>query len=160
MHFRNLPKFNVLLGDRILEANRSMRVDESAEIGLDFGEIYAETAKKIGIQWPDDLKRYHRVTDGGTELVRVPIRYLKLRRDTVLWAAPLELFCEVAIRVRNRSPFANTFYYGYTNGWLGYMTTEEAMKEGGYEESVSPYTGAAERDFGDAAIMLLQGMGN
>jgi hypothetical protein len=89
--------------------------------------------------------------------VRIPVRFLRLRRDTVIWAAPIELFCEIALRVREHSPFANTLYFGYANGWLGYLPTEAAMREGGYEPGVSPFTGAAEKDLGDAVIEQLHG---
>ena len=37
--------------------------------------------------------------------------------------------------VRNQSPFAHTFYFGYTNGWLGYLPTEQAFGEGGYADT-------------------------
>ena len=39
----------------------------------------------------------------------------------MIWSAPVELFCEIAMDVRQRSPFAYTLYFGYTNGWLGYL---------------------------------------
>jgi len=91
-------------------------------------------------------------------MVRVPVRFLKLNRDTVLWASPLELFSEVAVEVRKRSPFPNTFYLGYVNGWLGYLPTKTAIAEGGYEPSVSPFTGVAERDFTQAVVQYIQGM--
>ena len=70
----------------------------------------------------------------------------------------MELFCEIAIRVRNESPFSNTFYFGYNNGWMGYLPTRQAIEEGGYETRVTAYTGEAERDFGDAVIQLLFGL--
>jgi hypothetical protein len=91
-------------------------------------------------------------------MVRIPVRFLKLGSDTVIWAAPLELFCEIAMRVRSASPFPHTFYFGYTNGWLGYLPTREAFAEGGYETTVTPYTEQAERDFGDGVIQFVQGL--
>ena len=75
--------------------------------------------------------------------VRLPVRFLRLN-DTVIWAAPVELFCEIAMAVRNQSPFAHTFYFGYTNGWLGYLPTAQAFGEGGYEPRTSPFTTKAE----------------
>ena len=47
----------------------------------------------------------------------------------------MELFCELAIAIRNQSPFEHTFYFGYTNGWIGYLPTSKAFEEGGYEQS-------------------------
>src|SRR5436305_3315974 len=52
-------------------------------------------------------------SDNGRVLVRLPVRVLRLN-DAVIWAAPVELFCEIAIDVRSRSPYPNTLYFGYT----------------------------------------------
>ena len=158
-NFAYITKFNVLLGDRILDANRSIRWDENAEIDFEFGEIVVETPKFPGLKWPQDHHRYLRTTESGQELVRLPVRFLKIRRDTVLWAAPLELFCEYAIKIRTRSPFPNTLYFGYANGWLGYLPTAVSYGQGGYEIRVTPYTEQAETDFTEAVVGFLQGMG-
>ena len=156
--FKEITQMNVLLGDRVLEANRAIRVDPDAEVYLEPGEVMVETAMKEGITWPEGLDSYRSRTADGQDQVRVPVRFLKLRDDLVLWAAPLELFCEIAIRVRHESPFSNTFYFGYSNGWMGYMPTRQALEEGGYETRVTPYTGEAEKDFGDAVIQMLFGL--
>lgn len=77
--------------------------------------------------------------------VLLPIRFLRIG-DTVIWAAPVELFSEIAIEIRKRSPFAHTFFSGYTNGWLGYLPTAQAFSEGGYEPATSPFTPSVEAD--------------
>jgi len=58
----------------------------------------------------------------------------------------VELFGEISMAVRAVSRFANTFYFGYTNGWFGYLPTARAFQEGGYEPQTSPFTPAAEGD--------------
>lgn len=50
-----------------------------------------------------------------------------------LTTAPGEVFNEIGAEVKERSPFKNTFFLGYTNGSIGYVPTEEAYPEGGYE---------------------------
>ena len=54
-------------------------------------------------------------------MVRLPVRFLKINEDIAIWSAPVELFCEISNEIRDRSPFPYTFYFGYTNGWLGYL---------------------------------------
>ena len=51
----------------------------------------------------------------------------------------------------------NTFYFGYTNGNLGYLPTRGAWEEGGYETTVSPFTPSAEDDVKEAVIGYLHG---
>ena len=66
-----------------------------------------------------DLGKYVRAASGGTTLVRIPVRFLQINHEAVLWGAPLEVFCEIAIDVRNSSRFPFTFFFGLTNGWIG-----------------------------------------
>ncbi|MEX1238976.1 MAG: hypothetical protein WEB30_04635, partial [Cyclobacteriaceae bacterium] len=69
----------------------------------------------------------------------------------------LELFCEISNTVRERSPFPFTFYFGYSNGNLGYLPTSEGWAQGGYEPSVSPFTPSAEKDLTEAVTGYLKG---
>jgi hypothetical protein len=151
----HLGEFRVLLGDRILDANRSL--GPGGEVKLWLGEKWIETPRKTGLGWPADLPAYASKSAGGTDLVRIPVRFLRIG-DSVLWATPVELFCEIAIRVRNESPFRNTFFLGYANGWLGYLPTAEAFREGGYEPRTSPFSEQVEKDFGDGVVSFLHGM--
>ena len=150
----HMGEFRVLLGDKILQAAERMALAEAAPV-LEAGEVVVETPRKDGIGWPAELAAYLRTPESGKPLVRIPVRVLRIGRDTAIWTAPLELFCEVAMGVRERSPFANTFYFGYTNGWLGYMPTEKEWPFGGYEPSVSPYTPKAEHDLAGAVLERL-----
>ena len=93
----------------------------------------------------------------NADLVRIPVRVLRIN-DAVMWASPIELFCEIALRVRAESPFRHNFYFGYTNGWLGYLPTAQAFKDGGYEPRTSPFSEQVERDFTDGVIAYIQGL--
>lgn len=149
-----LGQFRVLLGDRILAANRTITAT-SSEVTLKLGSLTVETPRKAGLGWAPDLGDYTRTDAAGTALVRLPVRFLRINDDIAIWSAPLELFCEVAMEIRDRSPYPYTFYYGYTNGWLGYLVTEEELKYGGYEPSVSPYTAQAASDLTGAVTSYL-----
>jgi len=154
----HITQFNVLLGDRILQANRSLKSGTS-KVVLWTGETVIETPRKAGFGWVEELAHYLRETANGVSLVRVPVRFLKINDDLVLWTAPVELFCEIAINVRNHSPFPFTFFAGYTNGFLGYLPTRQAFAEGGYEPGrVSPFTEQVEDDFTQGVNTYLQGM--
>src|SRR4051812_16660389 len=127
----HLGEFRVLLGDKILEANQAMGSGGS-DVKLWVGETWIETPRKAELGWSEELKAYGAKNSSGADLVRIPVRALRIN-DTILWASPVELFCEIALRVRNESPFRFNFYCGYTNGWLGYLPTAQAFRDGGYE---------------------------
>ena len=67
------------------------------------------------------------------------------------------MFCEIAMDVRDRSPFARTFYFGYTNGWFGYLPTAKGFEEGGYEPRTSPFTPQVEADVTQAVTAFIHG---
>jgi hypothetical protein len=115
-----------------------------------------ETPRKAGLGWVDALANYSSITADGTPQVRVPVYTLTINGDTVIWAAPLELFSEASLNIRQASPFANTFYFGLTNGSLLYLPTKAAFAEGGYEPNVSPFTDRAEADFTSAVTQYLR----
>jgi neutral ceramidase len=149
----HLSQFNVLLGDRVLAAAASLG-PSTQDASISLHEKFVETPRKDGLPWPDDLAAYSRV-ENGRSLVRLPLRFLRIN-DSLIWAASVELFCEIAIAVRNRSPFSRTFYFGYTNGWLGYLPTAKAFEEGGYEPKTSPFTHQAEADVVQAVTAFIQ----
>ena len=153
---QHLGQFRVLLGDKILDANRKISTTTN-EVNLSSGSLTVETPRKPGMSWPSDFGKYTRKTNTGVNLVRIPIRFLKINEDIAIWSTPLELFCEISNEIRDRSPFPYTFYYGYSNGWLGYLLTESEYKCGGYEVNVSPYTPEAARDLTEAVVTYLQG---
>jgi len=154
----HITEFNVLLGDRILAANRAMG-PATSQVALRAGERIFQTPLKPGLSWPEELRNYATTGDSGPAMVRLPLRFLRINRDTAIWAAPLELFCEIAMGVRKLSPFPNTFYFGYANGWLGYLPTKQAFPEGGYETTVTPFTGEAEEGLSRTVLAALREIG-
>ena len=107
----HLGEFRVLLGDRILQANKIS--ETTSDVVLTPGQHIVETPLRASLGWPPELKNYTRTLPGGAFMVRIPVRFLQINRDTVLWGAPLEMFCEIATDVRNRSPYPFTFYVGF-----------------------------------------------
>jgi hypothetical protein len=150
----HLSQFNVLLGERALTAVRSLG-PATADVSMWMGEKVIDTPRKDGLSWPDDLKAYG--TTDGRPLVHLPVRFLRIN-DTLLWSAPVEMFCEIAMDVRNHSRFPRTFYFGYTNGWLGYLPTAKAFEEGGYEPRTSPFTARAEMDVAQGVKAFIDGL--
>jgi hypothetical protein len=150
-----LAEYDTLLGDRIVAANTAL-AETTREVSFSIGKTVIETPRRSGLGWPDELSEYAAVSSDGVEQVRIPVYTLTIDDDTVLWAAPLELFSEIALNIRGASPFANTFYFGLTNGSLLYLTTEAAIDEGGYEPNVSLFTRQAEADFTSGVTRYLR----
>jgi hypothetical protein len=150
----HLSEFRVLLGDRILAA-ASRLGPGTGEVTLRHAERIVDTPRRPDLIWPDALSAYV-TTENGRPMIRLPLRFVRIN-DTVVWSAPVEMFCEIAMDVREQSPFANTFYFGYTNGWLGYLPTAKAFEEGGYEPRTSPFLAGVEADVREAVTTFIHG---
>lgn len=152
-----LDQMCVFLGDKIMEANRNIGTAVS-DIRLFTGQLVIETPMKEGLKWPNDLKNYTRTTANAKRLIRLPARFLRINEDIAIWSLPVELFCEISNEIRDRSPYPYTFYYGYTNGWLGYLPSDNEWKYGGYEiDVVCPYTPVVGRKVTESVLGYLEG---
>ena len=143
----HLSQFRVLLGDRVIAAARTMPPGTDRVV-IRRGQQVVETPRREDLIWPDELADY---ATSDRQRIRLPLQFLAIN-DTVVWSAPVELFCDIAITIRDRSPFKQTFYFGYTNGWFGYLPTEKAFEEGGYEPRTSPFTPQVESDLTTAVM--------
>tara|TARA_R110002050_G_scaffold139827_2_gene264425 strand:- start:1529 stop:2812 length:1284 start_codon:yes stop_codon:yes gene_type:complete len=144
-----------LLGDKILMASKEI-LNYEDQISFSASEMDFLTPMKEGLKWPEALNEYIVDEKGTAKTIKVPIRFLNINDKIGIWASPLELFCEISNEVRERSPFPYTFYYGYTNGWLGYMLTEEEWEYKGYEPTVSPFVPNAGTRFGETVLSYLE----
>lgn len=53
--------------------------------------------------------------------------------DFIIVTLAAEAFSQIGLNIKGSSPYENTFFAGYTNGYLHYAPTSESYKEGGYE---------------------------
>jgi hypothetical protein len=69
-----------------------------------------------------------------------------------------EVFCEIGKEIKARSPFAVTFVITHSSGAAGYLPTEAAYPEGGYEVESSRFGPAAAAIAVREAVRLLEGI--
>ena len=78
---------------------------------------------------------------------------------TAVSTNPAELFVEFGLEIKKRSPFDVTLISQLTNGWCGYVPTEAAFEQGGYETHrsvrVSRLDKRAGRTIADACVEML-----
>lgn len=104
------------------------------------GEIERKTAEgapKTSIEpdrallsWAQDALTMHE-SGGGPETTKLPLQAIALGEIT-LAAIPAEVFCEIGLEMK-RDADASVMVVGYANGNIGYVPTQEAFSEGGYE---------------------------
>ena len=77
-------------------------------------------------------------------------------RDLVTVALPGEVFVEVGLEIKRRSPFARTLVCSLANDAVGYIPTEKAFGEGSYETIQSPVAIGTAAELVESAVKLLQ----
>lgn len=82
---------------------------------------------------PEAQRRWlQALKEKGEAPVECEVQALRLGPATLVgW--PGEVFCELGLDLKQRSPFRRTHPIGCANGWIGYVPTPEAFEEGGYE---------------------------
>ncbi len=68
----------------------------------------------------------------GPETVSVPLQALRIG-DLAVCAIPFEVFAEIGLELKRRSPLPRTMVIGLANTSYGYLPTPEQHKLGGYE---------------------------
>lgn len=120
----------------------------------------AEEPNEGRIYWAETrLRRAEEALAGwrGEPLPAIEVEIQALRVDDFAYVtAPAEVFNQTGSTVKKRSPFAHTFFVGYTNGSIGYIPVPEAYPEGGYEVSHgSQVNPDAEGILADGCVELL-----
>ena len=83
----------------------------------DLSYIYAQRAMKL---------------DGYPETTTIPVQIVRIG-DIGIGTMPCEIFCEIGMEFKDRSPLANSFMVELAHGYFGYLPTPRQMELGGYE---------------------------
>jgi hypothetical protein len=70
--------------------------------------------------------------------LKTEIAALRLGEVAFLFV-PGELFVEIGLAIRHESPHRHTFVVGYAEDAIGYIPTDQAFAEGGYELGPGPW---------------------
>ena len=96
-------------------------------------------------------------TYGGQEQFPVELHALRIG-PAVLAGVEGEPFAEIGLAVKERSPFAWTWFGGYVGGWAGYVPTAEDYPKQGYEVETSPFAPEAAAWLVDETVAALEEM--
>jgi len=97
----------------------------------------------------------HQAKNPTPKSLNVELQAIRIGQS-VLLTFPGELFVEIGLQIKKQSPFEQTYILGYTNGYIGYLPTVHAFREGGYEAVSSRFTPASVRIIEQEALDLLR----
>ena len=94
-------------------------------------------------------------TYGGRQTFLVELHLLQVG-PAVLVGTEGEPFVEIGLEIKSGSPWTSTWFGGYTGGWVGYIPTPDAYREGGYEVDTSPFAPEAAGRLVTETLAVLQ----
>jgi neutral ceramidase len=120
-----LPSRDAVAAERV---HAEARLSEAAARGADEGE---RNTIRYDLLW---ARRTEQALATGTapSAVTGPVHALRIG-DGAIVTGPGEVFCEIGLAVRERSPAEVTLYAGYTNGLISYFPAASEYPHGGYE---------------------------
>ncbi len=168
----------VILGAAVFQAYKDLKPltpgrlaakSETVELALpEISPEQLEDAKKTVAATKDDrsgnfmkLVRAYRALDVAAregKPQRVEVQAIAVGRDAAWVGLPGEIFVELGLAIKKRSPFRQTFVVELANENLGYIPDRRSYAEGNYEpESARCAPGSGEK-LVDAAVALLNGL--
>ena len=76
--------------------------------------------------------------------------------DGVFVTFPCEVFSEIGLKVKQRSPLEKTFVFGVAGGMGGYIPTAEEFKEGGYTALMTRFSPKCEEVLINSSVELIK----
>lgn len=138
--------------------------EKVAEAVLKALKAKSPAPEDVDVQISQTLYDFH---DRFKADARVPTQATRimLSKNVGILAAPAEPFVRFQMNLRDQSPLAHTYLFGYAyggeGGFTGYIPTIQAAMEGGYGANYATKVevGAGERMVDDAVIWLYERLG-
>jgi neutral ceramidase len=156
------------LGERAAQVAQKIHAEPEPNASINF----VEEKLPMRIRWDIDgfrvgLKRflgdaYDKYAGSITPDLNVPVTTVLINRKIAMMTMPGEPFVDFQISWRQRCPALDTFFLGYTNGYLGYFPTIRMASLGGYGAGTSSTwveVGAGERMVDKAVVHTYEMLG-
>ncbi len=134
-------------------------LENTANLGYEIGKEVVRVFQSIHTDIPlnSEIKLVHKdivcpkryrevVKDFMNTTIAVPVTAIKI--DEFTWVTfPVELFHEIGLSIKSSTHARYPFLVGYCNGSMGYLITQQAYSEGGYEPWSTQFAPVAEKIF-------------
>jgi neutral ceramidase len=109
----------------------------------------------VGVKATKIVKIYDRYLG---QPIPAQIQALRLGDDTAILTLPSEIFVELGLEIKKRSPFKHTILIELANDSFGYVPTKRAYDEGNYEPTNSTVQSGSGEKLVESAVGLLRGL--
>jgi hypothetical protein len=104
------------------------------------------------------IRLNHQAYEPGND---VEVRLSALKVGPVIFAGVNgEVFNQIGVKLKNLSPYSNTFFLTHCNGSCGYLVSDEAISKGGYEVSSTSARSGAESGIIEGFLQMINELSN
>ena len=133
--------------------NEAIRVFNEIETSA-YGEIKA-LQKSIFLPGKEEDKDQEDESAETANEVEVRLSAIRIG-DIVLAGINGEVFNQIGVTIRDQSPYPNTFIITHCNGSAGYLVSDAAIPEGGYEVRVTHAKSGAEEGIINGLLSMIE----
>ena len=117
----------------LAQAKAYLKEKEQELLKEDTSRLRGEIIRaKHKIRVIEELQRLEKEKDLKANRISTEIQALRINNSAFI-SLPGEIFVEIGLAIKRRSPFEQTFVIGYANDYISYVPTTESYIEGGYE---------------------------
>lgn len=127
--FKEIDAIGLVLGEEIVAITKQITSGKPGTVRTLFREIEVPGKEKSATRMPNE-----KIIPGKPTKLRFSV--IKIG-SIVLAGISGELMTSIGMQVKEQSPFNRTIILTHTNGSSGYLCTDAAYQEGGYEPMVS-----------------------
>ena len=98
--------------------------------------------------------KFQQPNSAENDSLKVRLSVLKIG-NIILTGVSGEVFNEISVKMRNQSPYAFTFMITHCNGSSGYLVTDAAYAEGGYEVNSTEAKSGAEKAIIETLLAMI-----
>ena len=145
--FRDIDAIGKILADEVVRVRASIQTFEGGSIATAKRTIVAKGRKPTDNRKPNQSLEPNDPVDINLSVIKVG--------GLVLTGISGEVMTEIGMAVKNQSPYQHTVVITHCNGSAGYLLTDQAYAEGGYEAMVSKtMPGTAEQIIDNLSEMI------
>jgi len=145
---RTLTSDAVELGNANTEFHGTRRRPSAEDYKWALETLKDENATTVNRSYANAWKRMYEepIPDPDIEVQSCSIKFLepmkngKIPGDVALCSLPGEIFVEIGLELKEKSPFAHTMICELADGYFGYISTKRGIEEGGYETRINMST--------------------
>lgn len=148
--FNDINAIGAILSDEVVRVARSAGMAEVVNLKVASRTLLAQGKKRSESRMP-------RVSLAPSDPVELRVAVMQIGPNLLVGISG-ELMNEIGLAIKADSPYKNTFLYTHCNGSSGYLCTDQAYVEGGYEPMVSRTMPGTEQLIKENLKILIDGL--